>query len=100
MSKYYTITNNFIFTTGQYNGMKPKILTPTLVKLQEGRSLDRWLANNTGYTEKTEAEAKALWKTYVEDEHADENRPSEYGTEKTSMIVLTDIDTYWGIVNE
>ena len=48
----------------------------------------------------TEAEAKALWKTYVEDEHDDDNRPTEYGTEKTSMIALTDIDTYWSIVNE
>ena len=44
MAKYYTITNNFTFTTGQYNGMSPVILTPTLVKLQEGRSLDKWLA--------------------------------------------------------
>ena len=100
MAKYYTITNNLTFTTGQYNGMSPVILTPTLVKLQEGNSLNRWLANNTGYTEKTEAEAKALWKTYVEDEHDDDNRPTEYGTEKSSMIALTDIDTYWEKVNE
>ena len=100
MAKYYTITNDFTFTTGQYNGMSPVILTPTLVKLQEGRSLNRWLANNTGYTEKTETEAKALWKIYVENDHDDDNRPPEYGIEKSSMIALTDIDTYWSIVNE
>ena len=98
MAKYYEFTN-FTFTTGQYNGMSPVILTPTLVRLEEGRSLDRWLANNTGYTEKTEAEAKALWKTYVENDHADENRPPEYGTETSSMKVLTNIDELWEDIN-
>ena len=90
MAKYYTF-NNFTFTTGQYNGMKPILLTPTLVRLEEGNSLNRWLANNTGYTEKTEAEAKALWKTYVEDDHADENRPT--------MRALTNIDELWEDIN-
>tara|TARA_R100000329_G_C7542052_1_gene191394 strand:+ start:26 stop:328 length:303 start_codon:yes stop_codon:yes gene_type:complete len=99
MAKYYTITNNFTFTTGQYNGMSPVILTPTLVRLEEGRSLDRWLANNTGYTEKTETEAKALWKTYVENEHDDDNRLPEYGTETSSMKVLTNIDELWEDIN-
>ena len=98
MSKYYQFTN-FTFTTGQYNGMSPVILTPTLIRLEEGRSLDRWLANNTGYTEKTETEAKALWKTYAEGQLDEDTRAPELDIEPSTLKVLTDLDGAWEDIN-
>jgi len=47
MAKYYTF-DNFTFTTGQYNGMKPNLLTPTLIKVEEGNSSKRRLVSKTG----------------------------------------------------
>ena len=98
MAKYYTF-DNFTFTTGQYNGMKPNLLTPTLIKLEEGNSLNRWLANNTGYTEKTETEAKALWKTYAEGQLDEDTRAPELDIETSTHKVLNDLDGAWEDIN-
>ena len=98
MAKYYTF-DNFTFTTGQYNGMKPNLLTPTLIKVEEGNSLNRWLANNTGYTEKTETEAKALWKTYAEGQLDEDTRSPEMDIETSTHKVLNNLDEAWGDIN-
>jgi len=93
--KYY-VTANFTHTTGQYNGMAPKLFTPTLVRLTEGRSLDRWLTANSGnYTEKTESQAKTLFTTYIQDLHSEENRTPEMGDETSTMTALSNIDNLW-----